>query len=157
MFPFAYVTRKDEDVPAVAPPLQAGHPHSEVHGAIEGEMIMWALHTHAMFRDDNAAVYYALEEATCSTSYAASIKSFQRMKNGRGALQALTNQYDGNDNGEQKSANKMTYSIHECGRANQTSHWKVSLLSTAMHSCQCNSVRNTLHISSQMSTLQLDT
>ena len=63
-------------------------------------MIARASHTHAMFRDDNAAVYYALEEATRSTSYAASIKPFQRTKNGRGALQALTNQYAGNDKWE---------------------------------------------------------
>ena len=100
MIPLAYVTRKDEDIPAVAPPLMAGQPHSEVHGSIEGEMIAWASHTHTMFRDDNAAVYYALEEATRSTSYAASIKPFQRTKNGRGALQALTNQYAGNDTWE---------------------------------------------------------
>ena len=97
MIPLAYVTRQDEDVPAVAPPLMVGQPHSEVHGSIEGEMIARASHTNAMFRDDNAAVYYALEEAARSTSYAASIKPFQRTKNGRGALQALTNQYAGND------------------------------------------------------------
>ena len=100
MIPLAYVTRKEEDIPAMAPPLQARLPHSEVHGSIEGEMIARALHTHAMFRDDNTAVYYALEEATHSTSYAASIKPFQRTKNGRGALQALTNQYAGNDKWE---------------------------------------------------------
>ena len=99
MIPLAYVTRKDDDVPALVPPLMAGQPHSEVHGSIEGEMIVRASHTHAMFRDDNAAAN-ALEEATCSTSYAASIKPFQRMKNGRGALQALTNQYAGNDKWE---------------------------------------------------------
>ena len=100
MIPLAYVTRQDEDVPAVAPPLMAGQPHSELHGSIEGEMIARASHTHTMFRDDNAAVYYALEEATRSTSYSASIKPFQRTKNGRGALQALTNQYAGNDKWE---------------------------------------------------------
>ena len=49
MIPLAYVTRKDEDVPAMAPPLMAGQPHSEVHGSIEGEMIVWASYTHAMF------------------------------------------------------------------------------------------------------------
>ena len=100
MIPLVYVTRKDEDAPAVVPPLQAGQPHSEVHGSVEGEMIAQASHTHAMFRDDNAAVYYAFEEATRSTSYAASIKPFQRMKNGRGALQALTTQYAGDDKRE---------------------------------------------------------
>ena len=57
-------------------------------------------HTQAMFQDDNAVVYYALEEATCSTLYAASIKPFQRTKDGHGALLALTNQYAGKDKWE---------------------------------------------------------
>ena len=100
MIPLAYVTRKDEDIPAVASPRMAGQPHSDVHGSIESEMIAQASHTHTMFQDDNAAVYYALEEATRSTSYAASIKPFQRTKNGCGALQALTNQYERNDKRE---------------------------------------------------------
>ena len=34
MIPVAYITRKDEDIPAVAPPLQAGQPHSEIHGSL---------------------------------------------------------------------------------------------------------------------------
>ena len=100
MIPLAYITRKDEDVPVVVPPFQAGQPHSEVYGSIEGEMIAHASHTHAMFRDNNAAVYYALEEATRSTSYTASIMPFQSIKNGNGALQGLTNQYAGNDKWE---------------------------------------------------------
>ena len=66
MIPLAYIIRMNEDVPVVAPHLQAGQPHSEAHGSIEGEMIVQASHTHAMFRDNNVAVYYALEEATCS-------------------------------------------------------------------------------------------
>ena len=100
MFPLTYITRKDEEVPAMVPPLQAGQPHSEAHGSIEGEMIAQASHTHAMFRDDNAAVYYALKEATHSTSYAASIKPFQMTRNGHSTLLALTNQYAGNDKWE---------------------------------------------------------
>ena len=100
MIPLAYIIRTNEDVPAFAPPLQVGQPHSDAHGSIEGELIARASHTHALFRDDNAAVYYALEEATCSTSYAASIKPFQKSKNARGALLALTNQYAGNDKWE---------------------------------------------------------
>ena len=63
-------------------------------------MIVWASHTHALYRDDNATVYYALEEAMCGTSYAASTKPFQRSKTGHGALVALTNQYTGNDKWE---------------------------------------------------------
>ena len=45
-------------------------------------------------------MYYALEEAMRSTSYAASIKPFQRSKNGHSALLALTNQYAGNNKWE---------------------------------------------------------
>ena len=97
MIPLAYVIRANEDVPAAAPPLQVGQSHSDAHGSIEGKLIARASHTHALFWDDNAAVYYALEEATRSSSYAASIKPFQRSRNGRGALLALTNQYAGND------------------------------------------------------------
>ena len=100
MIPLAYVTRTNEDVPAVAPPLQVRQLHSDEHGSIEGKLIARASHTHALFRDDNAAVYYALEEAMRSTSYAALIKPFQRSKNGCSALLALTNQYAGNDKWE---------------------------------------------------------
>ena len=156
MIQLAYATRKDEDVPAVESPLQAGQPHSEVHGSIEGEMIARASHAHAMFRDDNATVSYALEEATRSTSYAASIKPFQRTKNGCDYRPSPTNMPE-TTNGKQKSANKMIYCIHKRGRANQTSHWKVLLPNTATHSCQCNSVLNTSHISSQTSSQELDT
>ena len=100
MIPLAYVIRENEDVPAAAPPLQVGQPHCDAHGSIEGELIVRASHTHALFQDDNVAVYYALEEAMRSTSYAASIKPFQRSKNGCCALLALTNQYAGNDKWE---------------------------------------------------------
>jgi hypothetical protein len=42
-------------------------------------------------------VYYYIEEATRSTVYAASIKPFQRTKNGRGAFAAMLSQYAGKD------------------------------------------------------------
>ena len=41
-----------------------------------------------------------MEEATRSTQYAASIKPYQRGKDGRGAWAALTNQYAGKDKWE---------------------------------------------------------
>ena len=67
---------------------------------MEGELIARASHTHALFRDDNSVVYYYLEEATRGTSYAASIKPFQKVKDGRGARKALTSQYAGKDKWE---------------------------------------------------------
>jgi predicted RNA-binding protein YlxR (DUF448 family) len=98
MISLAYVTREEEDVAAAAPPLAANRPHSStVHGSVEGELIARASHDHPLFRDDNSQVYYTIEEATRTTSYAASIKPYQRAKNGRGAWLALKAQYAGND------------------------------------------------------------
>ena len=45
-------------------------------------------------------VYYHLEEDIRGTSYAVSIKPFQRGKDGRGPWKALTSQYAGNDKWE---------------------------------------------------------
>jgi len=95
--PLSYVIRENTNVPAVAPTLATNQPFSTDHGSVEGELIARASHTHALFRDDNAQVYYFLEEATRTTSYAASIKPYQRAKNGRGAWTAMISQYAGED------------------------------------------------------------
>ena len=97
--PLAYVIRNDPNVPAIGA-IAAGKPHSEEHGSIEDELIARATHTHALYREDNSSVYYLLEEATRSTSYAASIKPFQRKKDGRAAWLALSSQYAGKDKWE---------------------------------------------------------
>ena len=155
MIPLAYVIRANEDVPAAAPPLQVGQPHSDAHGSIEGKLIARASHTHALFWDDNAAVYYALEEATHSTSYAASISP------SRGPRMVVVHCWSSRINmleminGRQKFANKMTYCTHVCGKVNQTFHWRALLPNTIMHSYQCNSVLSTLHTSFQMSSPEL--
>ena len=83
--PYSYVTRQDAEVPADVPALAPGKPHTEVHGSVEGDLVARASHTHPLFRDDNSAVYYFLEEATRGTSYAASLKPYQRVKDGRAA------------------------------------------------------------------------
>jgi hypothetical protein len=97
--PLAYVIRPEANVPAIGPQA-VGTPHSTEHEAIEIELIARASHGHALFREDNSAVYYKLEEATRATAYAASIKPYQRTKNGRDAWLALSNQYAGNDKWE---------------------------------------------------------
>ena len=68
MIPLAYVVRIDPQVPGPAPTLAPNQPHSTEHGSVEGELIARASHTLALFRDDNAVVYYHLEEATRGTS-----------------------------------------------------------------------------------------
>jgi hypothetical protein len=98
--PLAYVTR-EEAAPAGPPPaLAANLPHSEQYGSVKAELIALATHNHPLYRDDNEQVYYALEEATRTTQYAASLKPFQRGKDGRSALFAIKNQYAGEDKWE---------------------------------------------------------
>ena len=97
LIPLAYVIREKVEVPAAAPPLATDQPHSSLHGSVEAELVARASHGHPLYRDDNSAVYYALEEATRTTIYAASIKPFQRAKDGRGAWLAMIGQYAGED------------------------------------------------------------
>jgi hypothetical protein len=96
MIPLAYVVRADI-VPPPPAALATNLPYSADHGSVEGEMIARASHNHPLFRDDNSAVYYLLEEATRGTAYAPTIKPFQRAKNGRGAWNSLITQYAGDD------------------------------------------------------------
>jgi hypothetical protein len=84
------------DIPVAAPALAQNQPHSNEHESVEGELVGRASHEHALFRDDNTSVYHYLEEATRSRVHAASIKPFQRRKDGRGAWLALLGQYAGN-------------------------------------------------------------
>ena len=84
-------------VAAVVPPLEPGQPFLVLNGSIEGDMIYQASHTHGLYRDDNATVYYNMEEATRGTHFADSIKPFQSRKYGRIALEAMEIQYAGQD------------------------------------------------------------
>lgn len=119
--PLAYVIRMDTAVPA-APALATNQPYATEHGSVEGELIARASHTHPLFRDDNAQVYFLLEEATRSTGYAASIKPYQRAKNGRGAWLALVTQYAGEDKWRAliRSAEEMLHSRKWRGNNNTT-------------------------------------
>ena len=97
MIPLVYVIQPKADVPVATPALAAGEPYLPEHGSVEQELVARASHTHALFREDNSDVYYKVEEATRGTPYAASIKPFQRAKQGREAWLAITGQYAGKD------------------------------------------------------------
>lgn len=77
MIPLAHVIRADETLPAAAPALEAGQPHSQAHGSVEAKLVARELHAHPLHRDDNATLHCKLEEATRATQHAASIKPFQ--------------------------------------------------------------------------------
>ena len=87
--PLTYVVRPDVVVAALVPPLQPRQPFSELNGSIEEDLISRASHTHVLYHDENATVYYNMDEATRGTPFADSIKPFQRRKDGRIALEAM--------------------------------------------------------------------
>jgi hypothetical protein len=118
--PLAYVTRATAEVPAACPIRANNLPHSTEHGSVEADLVARASHTHPLYRDDNSAVYYHLEEATRTTSYAASIKPFQRLKDGRSAWLALLNQYAGQDKwiAEIKRSEELLHNRHWNGQSN---------------------------------------
>ena len=95
--PLAYVIRPAITPPAVASLLATDLPHSKIHGSVKADLINRASHNHPLYRDDNADVYFRLEEALRGTSFVASIKPFQRARNGRDAFFAVRNQYAGED------------------------------------------------------------
>ena len=71
-------------------------------GSVKAELVARATHDHPLCQDDNASIYCALKEVTRSTLYAASIKPFQRAKNGHGAYLAIRAQYASRDKWETK-------------------------------------------------------
>ena len=113
IIPLSYVIQAEVEPPAVAPPLEAGQPHSVEHGLVENELVACALHMHALFHDDNSTIYHALEEATHMMTYTALIKPFQRGKDGYGAWMALYNQYAGKDKWEAE-IKKQENLLHMC-------------------------------------------
>ena len=84
--PLAYIVRERVTPPGICPPLAPNQPYSIEHGSIEMDLVERASHSSGLFRDDNATVYYKIEEATRGTPFAASIQTFQRQKDGRGAF-----------------------------------------------------------------------
>jgi hypothetical protein len=51
--PLSYIVHLDSNVPAIAPPRQAGEPHSEMYKLIEGDLTARLSHTHTLFKVDN--------------------------------------------------------------------------------------------------------
>ena len=72
-------------------------PYTEEFGSVEEELMARASHTYALYLEDNASLYFFLEEATRSTMCAGSILPFIWRKDGRGAWFAITNQYAGKE------------------------------------------------------------
>ena len=90
----AYVIRPEVSVlPTSSIICAADHLYSIEQDSISNELTARARYNHSLFNEDNAKVYFPIEEAVHNTNYATSIKPFQRSKNGRGALLSLKYQY----------------------------------------------------------------
>ena len=120
MIPIAYVIWEDAEIPNVLPYLADGYPHSTKAGSDEQEMSNRASHEHPLFLEDRAKVYYKLEEATQGTSYAASVKPFQRTKYGKEAFEAIVKQFAGEDKWESETETKeeLLHSLKWKGQSN---------------------------------------
>ena len=63
-------------------------------------MITLTSHTSGLFKTNSTLVYYKLEEATRTTTYAASIATLRKKKDSRTAFITLQSQYAGDDKWE---------------------------------------------------------
>eukprot|EP00980_Cylindrotheca_fusiformis_P022532 scaffold9418_cov135-Cylindrotheca_fusiformis.AAC.1 len=95
--PLVYVLREDPVVPAICPAAGNGQAFAPEFGSLKDELIARASHTHVLYKNDNELVFHKMEIATRNTSYSASIKPFERNKDGRGAYLALISQHAGRD------------------------------------------------------------
>ena len=83
MVPLSCVTRDDIVLGNPFPSLAADSLNSEAHGSIKVEIVARVSHANPSCRHNNNKVCYYLEEDTRGASHAASIKPYQRGKNGR--------------------------------------------------------------------------
>ena len=94
--PLLYVIREKAEVTpeggadpnATYDPLQPGKAYGS-SGSVLQDLILRLSHEHSLFKTDNATVYGFIEEATRGSSYAHTIKSYSRTKDGRSAWLAI--------------------------------------------------------------------
>ena len=93
--PLSYVTRAVV-TPGPIGPIRENKPFSRDFSSFHEEMVARASHDHQNYQDDNSAVLDILVGCLGDTEYMTSLKPFQRLRDGRGALLALEVQNLGN-------------------------------------------------------------
>eukprot|EP00957_Ditylum_brightwellii_P054570 4134737-Ditylum_brightwellii.AAC.1 len=71
--PLSYMTRETALASRPASVNRENLPQDEEFAYIEEELVAQALHMHPFYREDNAQVYYRLEEAVRGTQYASTL------------------------------------------------------------------------------------
>ena len=120
--PLSYDIRLVVVPPVPISGLAPNQAYSLEHGSLEEDLIARASHNHGLYKDDNKEVYFKLEEATRSTTYADTIKPHQLSKDGRAAFEALKAQYAGVDKWEAmlKTNDKLLHTRKWRGQNNYT-------------------------------------
>eukprot|EP00957_Ditylum_brightwellii_P055648 4216354-Ditylum_brightwellii.AAC.1 len=95
--PLIYVITVIVDLIQPAPDIKADNPHGKKYLFIEEDLIARESHSHSLYREDNAKVYFSLEEASRGTQYSSSIKLFQKKKDGQEAMDSIKWQFSGVD------------------------------------------------------------
>lgn len=119
--PIAYVIRENAVVDPNPPPLAPGKSYSEVTGSVEAELVSRASFDHALYGSDNSKVYGFIEEAVRTSQYNASIKPYQRTKDGRGAYRALVAQHAGKDKWEKELRSQEDIVMNRTWKGNSSS------------------------------------
>lgn len=116
--PLSYITRGNVE-PNDLPDREEGKPHS-VNSSVIEDLTEYASHDHPRYKDDNAKIYYFLEEATRGTEYASALKTYQKQKDGKNALSSICNQYAGQDKwlAEVKKQQNIMYNLEWKGQSN---------------------------------------
>ena len=86
--PLSYVTMADPIVPTIGT-ISATFPYSESVDSFHKELIARASHKHTNFTDNNGMVFYVLVACLKTTRHMSDLKSFQKRRDGRGALALL--------------------------------------------------------------------
>eukprot|EP00957_Ditylum_brightwellii_P184188 14029473-Ditylum_brightwellii.AAC.1 len=75
--PLSHVTRETALALRPASVNRENFPQGEEFESIDEELVAQASHTYPLYCEDNAQVYYCLEEAVWGTQYASTLKLFQ--------------------------------------------------------------------------------
>ncbi len=117
--PLRYIIRDEVAVPAEADDPLGANEYYGASGSLLEELVTRLPHTGAIYRNDNATVYIKIEEAVRGTSCESTIKPFARVKNGRGAYEALIANHAGDEKYRNISKKRLKYlqSVKWTGRS----------------------------------------
>lgn len=93
--PLSYVIRQNPTPQVPAPPLLEGHPYSQEHGSVMGEMVARASHQHPLFRHDDGKVFEIVDTGTRGSHVNAAVQPWRKARKGASAVKSIRDQFAG--------------------------------------------------------------